>query len=263
MTPQAATLIPQTVSQRMPTVQTEASALINMIERATRDPSVDIEKMERLLAMHERLLDRDAETAFNEAMRAAQAEMEPVRANANNPQTRSKYATYQAIDDALRPVYNKHGFSISYDTGDGAPEHHIRVLAYVSRGRFTRTYKRDMPADGKGAKGNDVMTKTHAAGSAETYGRRYLIGGIFNVVVTTDDDGNAAGRIAPSVPTISAEQAEKLRGDIETLIADMKMDIAVFLAWVPAKSISDIPTARLEEIVAKLQTRKRKVGVPK
>jgi hypothetical protein len=50
-----------------------------------------------------------------------------------------------------------------------------------------------MPADGKGARGNDVMTKTHATGAAITYGKRYLLGMIFNLAVTRDDDGNGAG----------------------------------------------------------------------
>jgi ribosomal protein L37AE/L43A len=50
-----------------------------------------------------------------------------------------------------------------------------------------------MPADGKGAKGNDVMTKTHAAGAAGSYGARYLLKGIFNVAIgENDDDGNGA-----------------------------------------------------------------------
>jgi hypothetical protein len=51
-----------------------------------------------------------------------------------------------------------------------------------------------MPADGKGARGNDVMTKTHAAGSAMSYGMRYLLKLIFNVAVGVDldDDGNGA-----------------------------------------------------------------------
>ena len=52
-----------------------------------------------------------------------------------------------------------------------------------------------MPADGKGAQGRDVMTRTHATGSAVSYGRRYLLLMIFNIAVGgEDDDGNAAGK---------------------------------------------------------------------
>jgi hypothetical protein len=71
----------------------------------------------------------------------------------------------------------------------------MRVLCDVSRGGHVKTYQIDMPADGKGAKGGDVMTKTHAAGAAASYGMRYLLKMIFNVAVGEDDnDGNGAGR---------------------------------------------------------------------
>lgn len=76
----------------------------------------------------------------------------------------------------------------------------MRVLCYVSHtAGHTRTYQCDMPADGKGAKGNDVMTKTHAAGSAASYGMRYLLKMIFNIAIGEDeDDGNAASAGAVS-----------------------------------------------------------------
>jgi len=48
-----------------------------MIERAARDPSIDIDKLDRLLLMRERENARVAEQTFNAAMAAAQAEMEP------------------------------------------------------------------------------------------------------------------------------------------------------------------------------------------
>lgn len=172
----------------------ESASFIQIIAAAARDPSVDIEKMERLWVMHEKLRNHAAEHAFNEAMSKAQAEMRPIATDADNPQTRSRYATYARMDGALRPIYTKHGFSISYDTGDGAPDGCIRVLAYVSCGGYTRTYRVDMPADGKGAKGGDVMTKTHASGAAMSYGMRYLLKMIFNVAIGEDDnDGNGPG----------------------------------------------------------------------
>ncbi len=173
----------------------EAASIIQIIADAARDPNVDIEKMERLWGMHERLKNRAAEEAFNAAMNAAQGEMGRVAADAANPQTHSRYATYGALDRAVRPIYSKNGFALSFDTGEGAPEGYVRVLAYVSHSAgHTRTYRADIPADGKGAKGNDVMTKTHASGAAMSYGMRYLLKLIFNIAIgEDDDDGNGAG----------------------------------------------------------------------
>ena len=186
-----------------------SASLIHVIAEAARDPSVDIEKMERLWAMHERLTSRANEEAFNAAMNKAQSEMGRVAADAGNQQTRSVYATYGKLDKAVRPIYTKHGFSISFNEGEGAPEGFARILAYVSHSAgHTRTYKLDMPADGKGAKGGDVMTKTHATGSAHSYGRRYLLKDIFNIAIGEEDnDGNAAAEDEPKGPDAAAYEA--------------------------------------------------------
>lgn len=176
-------------------VRTESATLTQAIIAAANDPTVNVEKMERLLSMHERIAARDAEQQFNAAMVAAQSGMGRVSADAVNPQTRSRYATYAQLDRTLRPVYTANGFSLSFNAGTDGPEGYVRVVCYVSHSAgHTRTYQCDMPADGKGAKGNDVMTKTHASGSAMSYGMRYLLKLIFNVAIgEDDDDGNDAG----------------------------------------------------------------------
>ena len=181
----------------------EATSILSVIERAARSPDVDVDKMERLFALQERFVAKQSETAFNAALNAAQAQVGRVAADANNPQTRSRYASYAALDRVLRPVYIDAGLSLSFDTTDSPLAEHIRVLCHVSHvAGHTRTYHVDMPADGKGAKGGDVMTKTHAAGAAMSYGMRYLLKMIFNVAIGEDDrDGNAPPpKAAPKAP---------------------------------------------------------------
>lgn len=174
-----------------------------LFERWATDPNASVEKIERLMALWERGEARKAEAAFNAAMTAAQAEMRPVAADADNPQTRSRYASYAALDRALRPIYTKHGFGLSFNTGE-ARDMEVRVLCHVTHAAgHSRDYHLDMPADGKGAKGGDVMTRTHATGSALSYGTRYLLKLIFNVAVgEDDDDGQKASRTAngPAAP---------------------------------------------------------------
>lgn len=175
----------------------ESSAL--MFERIASDPNISVEKIERLMALWERGEARKAEAAFNAAMSEAQQRMRPVAADLTNSQTHSRYASYAALDAALRPIYTEYGFGLSFDTATGGPADYVRVLCYVThKAGHARTYTADMPADGKGAKGGDVMTKTHAVGSAMSYGMRYLLKMIFNVAVgEDDDDGNAASRTDP------------------------------------------------------------------
>jgi hypothetical protein len=150
--------------------------------------------MKSLLNMQKDMQAQAAELEYDDAMASAQAEMEPIRADLKNKQTNSKYASLSALDRAIRPIYTKHGFSLSFTTAEGAPPDHVRIVCRVAHrgGHRERPYI-DMPADGKGAKGADVMTKTHATVSATTYGRRCLKGMIFDLAIDRDDDGNAAG----------------------------------------------------------------------
>jgi hypothetical protein len=180
--------------KNLPAIPEGATTLLQVIERAARDPAVDIDKMERLMQMHERILARDAEAAFNDALSACQKEMRAIATDAENPQTKSRYATYAALDRVLRPIYTAHDFSISWNTAPSDKPEHVRVLGYLSLGGHTRTYQVDMPSDGKGAKGGDVMTKTHATGAGMSYGQRYLLKGMFNVRIGEEDnDGNTSG----------------------------------------------------------------------
>lgn len=183
--------------QDEPAVSVEASSFA-MFERLAKDPNASVETIERLMALWERNEARRASMAFNSAMSTAQAAMRPVAADANNPQTRSKYASYEALDRVIRPIYTAHGFGLSFDTAEGAPSDCVRLVCDVTHvGGHEKRYHLDMPADGKGAKGGDVMTKTHAVGSAVTYGQRYMLKMIFNVAVSDDDDGQKASASGP------------------------------------------------------------------
>jgi hypothetical protein len=53
-------------------------AFMQLIERVARDPSIDVDKLDRLLIMRERENARLAEQAFSAALAAAQTEMAPI-----------------------------------------------------------------------------------------------------------------------------------------------------------------------------------------
>jgi hypothetical protein len=171
---------------------TQPVTMLEIIARAASDPDVDVGKLERLMAMHERVVAGEAAKAYAAAMTAAQKAMTPVSTDARNDQTKSNYATYAKLDKALRPIYLENGFSLSFGTADAAHEGYVRVTCDVAhKGGHTEHKFIDMPADGMGAKGGAVMSKTHAVGAGTSYGMRYLLKMIFNVAIGEEDtDGN-------------------------------------------------------------------------
>lgn len=167
-------------------------SMMSLLQLAIEKESA-IDVIERLTALHERALARDAEAQFNQAMNAAQAEIQKVNPDKTNEHTKSDYASYAALDAILRPIYLKHGFSLSFDSGECPAANKVRVFCFVShRGGHTRKYQSpDMPLPTKGPGGQPVMTETHGTGAAMSYAMRYLLKYIFNVAIGADDtDGN-------------------------------------------------------------------------
>ena len=241
------------MSDNLPSVQSEAATLMAVISRAASDPATDVDKLERLLGMYERIEAKRAERAYADAMNAAQSEMRAISQDASNPQTRSKYASYGALDAACRPIYSRHGFALSFDTGEGAPQDWIRVVCNVTHrdGHATHPHL-DMPADGKGAKGGDVMTKTHATMSAVSYGRRGLLKMVWNLSEGEyDDDGNGASGHA--VGNITPEQVSAL----ETLATEVGADMVRFLKYMNVGALAEISSTNFNRAKIALEAKKK------
>lgn len=169
--------------------------------------NVNPEMFDRLVAWQEREQAFQAEEAFNGAMNLAQSEILPVARTAENSQTKSFYAKLEAVDGAIRPIYLKHGFNVAYNTVPPLIPGNVRIECEVSRGRHSKKYYREAPADTLGPKGTAVKTVLHGGGSTETFLKRYAVCGAFNVVFRgIDDDGVRGGQ-----RFITEEAADELR----------------------------------------------------
>lgn len=225
-------------------VQGMSDGIMAVIARAATDPNVDVDKMERLLAMQERVLARNAEQAFNQAMAAAQKEMPQIIRDGKNDTTRSTYTKLDTLSEAMAPVIAKHGFSLSFGNSDSPLEGHYRVTCTVSHIEgHSREYHADVPSDGTGMKGTQNKTATHAFGSTMSYGRRYLKMLIFDVA-TTDDDGRAAS----SGERIDDAQVVTLQGLANAGGADM----AKFCRYFRINSLPELPAREFSNAFALL-----------
>mgnify|MGYP001158983565 FL=1 len=163
----------------------ESTAIIQVIERAALNPQVDIDKMERLLQMQERVLDRQALMAYSAAMAAMQTEL-PSIAERGKTNT-GYYATLEDIVDTVRPIMKRHGFAVSFRIQ--TQERGIQVTGVLMHkdGHREETSML-LPADTSGSK-NAVQ----AFGSSTSYGKRYVLCALLNITTRgQDDDGHAA-----------------------------------------------------------------------
>lgn len=189
--------------------QPDAGSLMEVISRAASDPNTDVDKLERLMGLYERITERQAKQAFDDAMNTAQQAMPKVVRNSENSHTKSHYADLEAVSNAIDPVAHKHGFSLSYGTAKSDLQGHYRITCQVSHnGGWAKDFFADIPADSAGAQGKTNKNATQAFGSTMTYGRRYLKCMIFDVKTGENDDDGLAGSKA-EIPRMSADRGKK------------------------------------------------------
>lgn len=162
---------------------THEPSLMSLIDYAVRNQSA-IEVLKELRAMQLFDQQKRAEREFNDSLEAAQNEISEVIPDATNEQTQGKYASFKALNAALRPVYLRHKFSLSFNAAPSPNPEEIYVLCDVSHdGGCTKQYMIPMSTDNKGPKGGGVMSKQQAFSAAASYGRSILLKLIFNIAV--------------------------------------------------------------------------------
>jgi hypothetical protein len=168
------------------------ASLLEVISKAARDPAVDIDKMERLLEMQERVEARQAEVAFAEAFAQMQPDLPAISMNGeivHKGVVISQFSDWPNINKVVTPILAQHGFSLSFKPAKASVAGQTAVTAIL---RHRLGYKDeatlDLPTDGSGAK-NAVQ----AVGSSLTYAKRYAGVLILNLTIEgEDDDGSAA-----------------------------------------------------------------------
>lgn len=168
------------VKQQEGQVVETAIGLLPMIERAARDPNVDVDKMERLMAMMERVEARNAEAAFATDLAEMQDAL-PSIGERGNAAGRYTYALWEDINAAIKPVLKRYGFAISFRTDftDGIAV--TGVLSHKSGHKIETTIK--LPSDASGNK-NAVQ----AVASSVSYGKRYTASALLNLTSHGEDD---------------------------------------------------------------------------
>lgn len=156
------------------------SPMFAMIERAARDPAVDIDKLERLMQMKERADSQAARAAFDAAMADLQPEL-PSVGERGNAAGRYTYALWEDINAAIKPILTRHGFALTFRTDFANGIQVTGVLSHAAGHREETSIT--LPADASGNK-NAVQ----AVASSVSYGKRYTAGALLNLTSHGEDD---------------------------------------------------------------------------
>ena len=230
------------------------SDTLALIHQAMSDPNVNPDKLREMLVFVQELEADKALKAFNQAMHAAQTEMPVVIKDATNAGAgNSRYARLETVAKAVKPVYMKHGFSISFGEDACDREDYILIIATVRHiGNHIETYKRFGPIDDKGPKGSSVKTKLHGCQSTMSYMQRNLLCSIFGVTVAdTDNDGNTND----SPTAITEKQADEIERYIGNLPEGQRAKI---LKFAKCESVEQIESSKFALIIQTLKDKLEK-----
>jgi hypothetical protein len=192
--------------ERLPAPPSDSpSTVLALIERVALDPCADVEKLERMMAMYERLRAKEAELAYNAAKGRILKKLAGIKIVKNRsvlheidrgkPQRGAceafKYAPLEEIDRHLRPLLAKEDMDLSYsnESREGGEILIRGRLTHLSSGHYEDSFM-PAPPDTTGGKSN-----VQAVGSTNSFVRRYIACNIFNIVVVGDDDDGIGGTI--------------------------------------------------------------------
>jgi hypothetical protein len=225
---------------------TEMLAYAQIIERAAANPEVDVNKLEKLLDMQERVLRRGAEIAFNVAFAEMQSQLPVIQQNGAivvNGQVRSKYALFEDINEAVKPILKKHGFALTFKTETTKGEAKVTGILMHNEGHREET-DITLDADTSGSK-NGVQS----IGSSISYGKRYCLCALLNITSRgEDDDGLAAG-----VNRITDKQA----ADLQALAEEVKANIPAFCSYFKIKKLAELPAAKYQDAIKALEKKRK------
>lgn len=233
-----------------------APSFMDLIAQNINNPNFNPEVLHRLIDANERVINRQAQMDYDAAMIKLQHRLENVKilkegkitfsgtdkkGNAYTQET--PYAKLEGIDKVLRPLMREEGFVVTYLT-EGTDR--VVVKCKISHsGGHSEVSSMTLPLDTSGSKNN-----LQGAGSSISYGRRYTLCAMLNLITVGEDDDGLGG-------AIDDMQAKY----IKDLLKETESDTAKFLKWLDVKTVEEIPFKSYKKATTQLEKKKQKVTV--
>lgn len=217
--------------------------VLAVIEKAVINPDVDVGKMQQLLDMQLKILDREAKQHYIRDFASMQAEFPSIKKRGRTQQ--STYATFDDINDGVAPARGKYGFALSFvpETSEGF----MKITAILSHhAGHTETSAITLPFDTSGNK-NAVQ----AQGSAIRYGMRYSIVALLSISTHDGDDNDADG--------LHEKVSEKEAKTMEAVCLDYELnELKIFTYYTqvfnrPVSNWSEFPAGSYKKVMKELE----------
>ena len=212
---------------------------------------MDIDKLERLLEMQERVLARNARAAYYSALAELQPDLPIITERGGikdrNGNVQSTYALWEDVNEAIRPILAEHGFSLTFKVSRAQDQiTTIGILAH--REGHSEQTELSLPTDTSGSK-NAVQ----AVGSSTSYGKRYTAFALLNITSQGEDDDGQKGGAPEPVDDVRL----KLLNDLADTVGADKIKLCNYLK---VKSLKDLPATRYDEVLARLKEKNPKAA---
>lgn len=227
------------------TIPEGPGALLAATLQLAANPNFDPAKLQVMLDMQYKLEDRQAEREFAVALAAAQADIPQVsrlgivdlnkKGETYDVKKKYNFARLEDIDAVLRSVMQQHGFSIWFNREQREGGGLVVTGTLSHKAGATRTASFPVPLDTGPGRNN-----LQAAGSSDSYAKRYILEGFFKIVRKgKDDDGN-------TTDPLLKEEIE----DLMELLTQTRSDHKSFLAMAfdEPPEPEDDPVLMLEKI---------------
>lgn len=210
--------------------------------------------VEKLCNVHLQIEALRAQKEYARAMAAMQAELPPIVKHTEVHDTGGKlmyrYAKYEEMMQAIQPCLTKHGFSIACD--QRADERQLVAVLKISHVEgHSETHEFAV----RHSQGTRAMSTAQVDASDSNLARRHALARALNlrIVGEEDDDARNIGE------QISPEEAASLKARVQALGKDRE---AAFLKFAGAASYEEIGSAKLPELLAKLDKAEKKPPKP-
>lgn len=208
--------------------------------------------MEKLVELYERMEAKDAEKQFAVAFRNLQSEIPVIIADRDVPDRngnlRYKFAAYEDVMEKVRPLLERHGFTVSFSMTYGD----ARVIQHCTL-QHTGGHSRTNQFAVRAGDGPPGASASQADGAAATYAKRFALCAALNITIERGDTDAAPQDVKLEGEPITPEQVIYLKEQVK----DTGANEVRFLEMAGVKTYEEITQGSYKVLTRSLQMKRR------